>query len=233
MGNFKRKHTGDVQEFTPKTIEEYINTAGETFLEMQKQRDRMKEIQLSKRVQAELLGRMYIEEGFIESTQLNIIKRELMKPSFDYGAPNSLWEMYQFTTFSMRDIHPSEWMKDHLAANSFFVRESGIIVPQTTIIKLNEIPEDPNQMSIYDVQGTEVITEIAPEEVENIPMASKDCFKSTEVHDDVIEVGEIPVPEIVEQPLVIPREDELDVKPVEDPSGTITGTATTEYQDLQ
>ena len=38
MGSFKRKHTGDVQEFTPKHIIEYVKTAGDVFVEMQKNR---------------------------------------------------------------------------------------------------------------------------------------------------------------------------------------------------
>ena len=190
MGNFKRKHTGDVQEFTPKTIEEYIRTAGETFIQMQKQRDKMKEIQLTKRVQAELIGRLFAEENIIESTQLNIIKRELSHPTHNYGAPNSLWELFQFATFSAKDIHPSLWMKEHLAINKFFVSEAGLFIPAPTSINpLSESSEvAPNQMSIYDIPGVtenqtdavvETIVETAPEDVEKLPMASRDCFKPT------------------------------------------------------
>lgn len=193
MGNFKRKHTGDVQDFTPKAIEEYIGTAGETFKQMQNQRDKMKEMQLSKRVQAELLGRLFAEENIIESTQMSIIRRELMKPTYDYGAPNSLWELLQFTTFSARDIHPSLWMKEHLAINSFFIKEAGLFVPEKKNILIeNDISngfKPANQMEIYDVPGVGVamsdsgnvlLTETAEVEVENIPLASKDCFKSPE-----------------------------------------------------
>lgn len=151
QGAFKRKHTGDVQDFTPKTIEEYIRTAGDVFEQMQKQRETMKEIILSKRVQAELVGRMYLEEEFIESVQLNILKRELSKPTFDYGAPNSLWELYQFTTYALRSTPPQSWMKNHIAANTFFVRESGLIIPETTEIVVVE--EAPNQVSMYEVPG--------------------------------------------------------------------------------
>ena len=190
MGAFKRKHTGDVQEFTPKTIEEYIHTAGDMFIQMQIQRDRMKEIQLSKRVQSELLGRMFAEENIIESTQLNIIKRELAKPTYDYGAPNSMWELMQFTTFSAKDIHPSLWMRDHLAINKFFVSEAGLFIPSGIFnpspIKAEVEEVAPNQMNIYDIPGVteeavvvETMVETAPEDVEKLPMASRDCFKPT------------------------------------------------------
>jgi len=120
MGAFKKKHQGSIQTFTPQAISEYIRTAGQVFMDMQKSRDIMKNIELDKRTTAEIIGRMYIEQDFIESTQLNIIKRELSKPTHDYGANSSLWELYQFSTFAMKNIHPSEWMDSHIDAHTFF-----------------------------------------------------------------------------------------------------------------
>ena len=97
-GAFKHKHVGDIQTFTPQAITEYIKSAGDAFTKMQKERESMKQIEISKRIQAELIGRMIIEEKFIESTQLNIIRKELELPTHNYGAKDSLWELYQFTT---------------------------------------------------------------------------------------------------------------------------------------
>jgi hypothetical protein len=123
MGSFKKKHVGEIQTFTPQAISEYIKTAGDVFMQMQHEREAMKQIELSKRITADLIGRMYIEQDFIESTQLNIIKRELNKPTHNYGADNSLWELYQFTTFAMKEIHPSLWMGNHIDAHRFFTDE--------------------------------------------------------------------------------------------------------------
>ena len=120
-GAFKKKHQGEVQTFTPMAITEYIKNAGDAFKKMQKERELMKTISIDKRVQAELIGRMIIEEKFIESTQLNIIRDELNTPTYDYGVPDSLWELYQFTTFSMKEVHHSLWMQNHIDAHKFFV----------------------------------------------------------------------------------------------------------------
>lgn len=133
MGSFKRKHTGDVQEFTPKYITEYIKTAGEVFMQMQKEREEMKQIELTPTLTAHILGEMYFEHDFIQSTQLNIIKRELQHPTHDYGAPNSLWELYQFSTFAMKEIHPSLWMDSHIDAHQFFVNQAGTTISSTEI----------------------------------------------------------------------------------------------------
>jgi hypothetical protein len=125
-GAFKKKHQGEIQEFTPQAITEYIQRAGDAFQRMQAERDTMKSIDVTRRVQAELIGRMIVEEQFIESTQLNIIRKELESPTHDYGASGSLWELYQFTTFSMKEVHPTLWMDNHIDAHNFFTGAAGI-----------------------------------------------------------------------------------------------------------
>lgn len=144
-GAFKKKHVGEIQIFAPHAITEYIKGAGEVFRKMQEQRDRMKEIEVSRRTQAELIGRMMLEEQFIQSTQLNIISREINKPTFDYGAPGSMWELYQFTTQSMREVHPTLWMDNHIKAHNFFVNESGVLVaPSQMVDVIEEIIAEPS-----------------------------------------------------------------------------------------
>jgi len=134
-GAFKKKHVGEIQIFAPHAITEYIKGAGEVFRKMQEQRDRMKEIEVSRRVQAELIGRMLLEEQFIQSTQVNIISREINKPTFDYGAPGSMWELYQFTTQSMREVHPTLWMDNHIKAHNFFVNECGSLIGEIPVVE--------------------------------------------------------------------------------------------------
>jgi len=120
FGAFKKRHKGDIQDFTPGAITDYIKSAGDSFKIMQQQRDQMKEVEITKRTKAELIGRMMIEEQFICSTQLNIITKELTNPTHDYGAKDSLWELYNYTTFAMKELHPSLWMENHIQAHKFF-----------------------------------------------------------------------------------------------------------------
>ena len=145
-GAFKKKHVGEIQTFTPQAITEYIKHAGDAFTKMQGEREIMKTIELDRRTQAELIGRMIIEEKFIESTQLNIIRGELDKPTHDYGSANSLWELYQFTTYSMKQVHPSLWMNNHINAHSFFTEASGIITSKQEII-LSVV----NQLELFEL----------------------------------------------------------------------------------
>lgn len=155
LGSFKKKHQGEIQSLTPYAISEYIKNAENVFLEMQRERDVMKNIELSRTIQSHLIGKMFIEEQFIKSTQLNLIKKELFAPTYNYGDPNSLWSLYQYTTSSMREIHPSLYLQDHLDAHKFFVKESGLIIPEKKELSFIEIAEnnrrleDKRQLSLY------------------------------------------------------------------------------------
>lgn len=137
-GAFKKKHVGEVQTFAPNAITEYIKAAGDAFERIQKERDKMKKVEITNRRKAELLGRMLIEDQFIESTQLNIIEKEIKRPTHDYDCENTLWELYQYTTFAMKEVHPRLWMDRHIQAHQFFVNEAGILVDRAPAIIYNE-----------------------------------------------------------------------------------------------
>jgi len=147
FGAFKKKHVGEVQSFTPQAIADYIKYSQEAFAKMQKEREAMKQIEITKRTKAELIGRMLIEEQFIQSTQMNIIEKELKNPTHDYGAPDSLWELYNYTTFAMKELHPSNWMNQHMKAHQFFVNASGILSTSSPIIvdNIQQLEESPFQ----------------------------------------------------------------------------------------
>ena len=126
MGTFKSKHMGQIQQVTPKLLTEYISDAGETFEKMLIEKRRMQEIEVTKKTSAELLGRMFIEEGIITSTQLNIIKSEMEKPTFEYGHDGSLWQLYNHTTYALKSATPTTWLKQQMDNHQFFTEEYGI-----------------------------------------------------------------------------------------------------------
>jgi len=132
MSYFKRKHMGGVEEIAVSSIAGFTKNAANTFRELSESKEIMKEIELTKTVTAELIGRLYIEEEAITATQLGIIKREIQHPSFDYGAKNSMWELYNHCTLALKEDHPHNWMDRHIEVNNFFVNKSGLYtLPQT------------------------------------------------------------------------------------------------------
>jgi|TARA_B110000967_G_C18899517_1_gene573615 hypothetical protein len=123
-GHFKTKHVGDVQTFAPAAITEYIKQSGDSFKTMQNDREGLKAHEVSKERRAEILGRMFFNDNLIQSSQMNVIRKELIDPTHDYGCPDSLWELYNHSTFAMKEIHPRIWMKDHIALHEFFMSEA-------------------------------------------------------------------------------------------------------------
>ena len=144
LGAFKKKHQGDIEDYSPKAISEYVKRASDVFKEMQREREKMKEIQVDTTITAHILGEMFLNEEFIASTQLNIIKREISNPSYDYKSENSLWSLYNHCTLSLKELHPSLWMKAHMDTHRYFVDKSGILIPSSPII--SDI--SPNQLTL-------------------------------------------------------------------------------------
>lgn len=142
MGSLRRKHTGGITNIIPSTIASFTKRLGDYFEDMVKQREIMKEIEITKRITAELVGRMFVEDNIITSSQLNIINREIKNPSFDYKADDTLWQLYQFTTSAMKEAHPLHWLDSHIDAHNFFLNESsrlkGTLLIQPSSIQIIE-----------------------------------------------------------------------------------------------
>lgn len=117
---FKRKHTGSVSEELNYYIEVAINGLEENFRNLERDFARLKEIEITKRISAELIGRMYVEEDIIKSTQLNIIKRELEHPSYEQFISPTAFNLYQHVTHSLKSAHPSDLITTHVGVHNFF-----------------------------------------------------------------------------------------------------------------
>lgn len=121
FGAFSKKHMGDIKIFAPEEMEYSIKEAAKVFKTMKEEKDSMKDIKINIKKRAEIVGRLFLERNLIGSTQLNIIKDEIANPTHDYLCKDSLWELYQYVTFSMKEIHPRLWMDHHINIHKFFV----------------------------------------------------------------------------------------------------------------
>ena len=125
-GNYKKKHMGDAQDEIKTHIIAAVNCMAPTMAAQIDMRDLYKEIQVTRQKAAELIGRLYLIEEGITATQLSVVKKEIEKPSCNYGAPGSAWELYNHCTYALRDTHPLEWHRQHETVGDFFNKEFGI-----------------------------------------------------------------------------------------------------------
>jgi len=120
---FKHKHTGDVTRELVLFIKYAIQTMQQQHNKTITLMDTLKGITVSKRIQAELAGRLFIEYEIITATQLNIVKRQIEKPTFNYHNNNSIWDFYNHVTLSLKTTPPSKFIDRHMKFSNFITEE--------------------------------------------------------------------------------------------------------------
>lgn len=123
MGSFKRKHTGTVLSEFQESIKFHIGEAASTFQKLTDFRERLKQTEITKRVCAELIGRMHIEHDILTATQVGIMKKELENPTYNYKADGTAWQLYNHATFALKEAHPQFHLEQHMQLHDFFTAE--------------------------------------------------------------------------------------------------------------
>ena len=124
MATFARKHTGSADIEVQRQIASQVKYAHKHFNQLIQDKDEFKKTNLSLKQQAELLGRLFVEEKILDATQLSSVKREIDKPSFDYNTnSNSGWAFYNHVTHALKLSHPRSWMTDQQKFHKFMTSE--------------------------------------------------------------------------------------------------------------
>jgi len=123
LGSYKRIHTGIADVEAYETMEDFIQHLEENFTEQVELYKKMKEIEITKKTCAGLIGRMFMDDEIITITQLGIINKELHNPSFDYGVENTVYNLFQHCTHSFKEVTPRTWLPKQLELSDFFINE--------------------------------------------------------------------------------------------------------------
>jgi len=155
MGSWSRKHTGTADEDTENTILDQITNAHKYYNQLITDKNKMKEIVVSTKEQAALLGILFAEYEILTTEQMSIVKEQMSKPSFAYNAHrNSLWAFYNHVTLSLKKSHPRTWMDDQRKLHMFIGMEYDLynFDPSTVEDAVIEDPLliDPAQTNILD-----------------------------------------------------------------------------------
>jgi hypothetical protein len=165
LSTYGRKHTGNADSDIASHIAAQIGLANHKFKQLVAHKDILKGLTLSTTAQAELLGRLFVEEELIDSQQLSIVKNEMEKPSYNYGVdPDTAWMFYNNVTHALKKTHPRRWMDKQGKFHKFM--ESEIISAYTQYPKdsppiedilLEEIDMDAEikrrQMTMDNIEG--------------------------------------------------------------------------------
>ena len=150
---FKRVHKGAADLLAEGIISDYINNAGEYWDSLVEHKDSMKGILLSTTAQHDILGELFFKKEVLNTMQLNSIKKELVKPSFDYKVDSdSAWALYNHITLALKDSHPSDWMEDQVKVHEVFSNMLDLDPEEETIDDvIDELIEENPTISVDDV----------------------------------------------------------------------------------
>jgi hypothetical protein len=116
------KHRGDVIPELDWKLKSAIQYYDDKFQELLKQSEKMKEVEITKRTAAELVGRMFIEDELVNSAQLSIIKKEL-EFSKNFTEP-TLWSLYNHVTEAYKQqSSPLNYIPQHKKLHTFIEKE--------------------------------------------------------------------------------------------------------------
>jgi hypothetical protein len=116
---YKRKHTGNATQEIIESLNYALGSLDNIGISYQAKKEQMKSIPLSLKQMASLSGRMFIQKEILNPTEMSIIKREILDPSYNYNAKNTVWEFYNHVTHALKKRHPLTWHTANQAVGDY------------------------------------------------------------------------------------------------------------------
>lgn len=118
--NMLRKHTGNADLIINDFIKSTIDSQYGLYKKHDEKIEKYKMQFLSKSEMAELAGTLLIKENIITLSQINILKKEINKPSFEYDFDvNSTWGFYNHVTHALKSSTPINYLEKHSKFQTF------------------------------------------------------------------------------------------------------------------
>ncbi len=153
MMSFARKHTGSADYEIRMQISNQIKNAEKYYKKIIDDKDGLRNVNLSMKEQAELLGRLYAQEEILDVSQLVTVKEEMAKPSYDYQADQeNAWAFYNHVTHALKRSHPRSWLSDSQKFHEFIVGDLLGQMGIATKDNIEEVEEETteNQLDLFD-----------------------------------------------------------------------------------
>jgi hypothetical protein len=176
MMNFRRKHTGSADHDIRMQISNQIKNGEKYYKRILNDRDAMRNTNLSLQEQAEIAGRLYINEDILDAAQMSCVKAELEKPSYDYQCDQeNAWTFYNHVTHALKKAHPRDWLSDSQNFHDFMTAR--------VLSKMNITMNDELDLSEFDTTQDPDLNITMQEWNENAIEIDEDVTRSRLVQD--------------------------------------------------
>lgn len=121
FGSYKRVHKGAANLLAEGKIAEFIKDSELYWNKLIDHKDILKDRIIDDNVSFSILGNLFFRRNLLTTMQLNTVKKEMEKPSFDYKVDkNSAWALYNHIAVALKDSHPATWIDDQVAVHEVF-----------------------------------------------------------------------------------------------------------------
>jgi len=176
MMNFRRKHTGSADHDIRMQISNQIKNGEKYYKRILSDRDAMRNTALSLQEQAEIAGRLYINEDILDAAQMSCVKAELEKPTYDYECDQeNAWTFYNHVTHALKKAHPRDWLSDSQNFHDFMTAR--------VLSKMNITMNDALDLSEFDATQDKDLDITMEEWNENAIEIDEDITRSRLVQD--------------------------------------------------
>jgi len=122
MGEMKfiKRHVGEVNRQLEDAIDEQLSKVGQMISATRTLKDKLDSKTFDIYVAGAVIGNLYLK-GVLNTTQMEIVKKQLDEPLFDYGvASDSLWALFNHVTHALKTSSPSNYFENHINTIKFF-----------------------------------------------------------------------------------------------------------------
>ena len=113
----KRKHTTNVWRDLDTMITESVAALYDEYTRATKYRELFSAMSLPKRQQAEMLGRIFVEEEIVTPTMANTIRQEITGSKL--FPDDTVWSFYNHVTHGLKQSHPIDYIDRHIEFHKF------------------------------------------------------------------------------------------------------------------
>jgi hypothetical protein len=213
LGTWTRKHTGTADTETKDMIDSQITNAHMYYNQLVIDKNIMKDITMTKRKQAQLLGVLFAEYQILTTEQASSVRDQMKKPNFLIANTDSLWAFYNYVTSALQLSHPRTWMEDQRVLHYFIGTVCNFSAPpQPVSAPVPDLSTPPQDLSaqveevdpLYVIPNqTNILDQIAEIETENDDTyddtSDENDDTSTEVTDNQVVQQDPEMLEIVHQ----------------------------------
>lgn len=120
FSNFKklRRHTKNLFRDYDNILNQMVNSLKTDAVEVIEQNEELENIPLEDSAIPHLLGEMFYQEELINTTQLNLIKKNMKNGDYVFGKDN-FFDFMMHCTEAMKKSHPRTIVQDHMAVENW------------------------------------------------------------------------------------------------------------------